>query len=134
MVDWADSSWWRKLRQSADPDRIREVISNLIDNAIKYSKENTTIDVSLKGDKKQITFSVTDMGIGITTEDQKHLFQKFYRVNNSFTRDVGGTGLGLYIARNLIEQFGGKIWVTSQEGKGSTFSFTLPVDNDAAAV
>lgn len=118
---------------NADPDRIREVISNLIDNAIKYSKESTTIDVSLKADKKFITFSVTDMGIGITPEDQKHLFQKFYRVNNSFTRDVGGTGLGLYIARNLIEQFGGKIWVNSQEGKGSTFSFTLPLDTDVVA-
>lgn len=118
---------------NADPDRIREVISNLIDNAIKYSKESTTIDVSLKADKKFITFSVTDMGIGITPEDQKHLFQKFYRVNNSFTRDVGGTGLGLYIARNLIEQFGGKIWVDSQEGKGSTFSFTLPLDTDVVA-
>lgn len=119
---------------NADPDRIREVISNLIDNAIKYSKESTTIDVSLKADKKFITFSVTDMGIGITPEDQKHLFQKFYRVNNSFTRDVGGTGLGLYIARNLIEQFGGKIWVNSQEGKGSTFSFTLPLDADGVGV
>jgi len=114
----------------ADPDRLREVMANLIDNAIKYSKENTTIDVSLKPDKKMIIFSVTDMGIGITTTEQKHLFQKFYRVNNSFTRDVGGTGLGLYIARNLIEQFGGKIWVESQEGKGSTFSFTLPLDAD----
>ncbi len=116
----------------ADPDRVREVISNLIDNAIKYSKENTTIDVTLKADKKIVTFSVTDMGIGITPEDQKHLFQKFYRVNNSFTREAGGTGLGLYIARNLIEQFGGKIWATSQEGKGSTFSFTLPLDNSTA--
>ena len=118
---------------NADPDRIREVISNLIDNAIKYSKESTTIDVSLKTDKKFITFSVTDMGIGITPEDQKHLFQKFYRVNNSFTRDVGGTGLGLNIARNLIEHFGGKISVNSQEGKGSTFSFTLPLDSDVVA-
>jgi PAS domain S-box-containing protein len=114
---------------NADPDRLREVMANLIDNAIKYSKENTTIDISLKPDKKMIVFSVTDMGIGITATEQKHLFQKFYRVNNSFTRDVGGTGLGLYIARNLIEQFGGKIWVESQEGKGSTFSFTLPLDN-----
>ncbi|QQS26526.1 PAS domain-containing protein [bacterium] len=113
---------------NADPDRLREVMANLIDNAIKYSKENTTIDVSLKPDKKIIVFSVTDMGIGITATEQKHLFQKFYRVNNSFTRDVGGTGLGLYIARNLIEQFGGKIWVESQEGKGSTFSFSLPLD------
>jgi PAS domain S-box-containing protein len=116
---------------NADPDRVREVISNLIDNAIKYSNENTTIDVSIKADKKFVTFSVSDMGIGISNEDQKHLFQKFYRVNNSMTREVGGTGLGLYIARNLIEQFGGKIWVESAEGKGSVFYFTLPIDSTA---
>lgn len=116
---------------SADPDRVREVISNLLDNAIKYSNQNTTIDVTLKADKKFATISIADMGIGISAEDQKHLFQKFYRVNNSMTREVGGTGLGLYIARNLIEQFGGKIKVESAESKGSTFSFTLPLDTNA---
>ncbi|MBP9827419.1 PAS domain-containing protein [Candidatus Saccharibacteria bacterium] len=111
---------------NADPDRLREVISNLLDNAIKYSKEGT-IDVGLVADKRFVTFSVTDMGMGISPEEQKHLFQKFYRVNNSFTREVGGTGLGLYIARSLVERFGGRIWVESTEGKGSTFSFTLPL-------
>lgn len=115
---------------SADPDRVREVISNLLDNAIKYSNQNTSIDVTLKADKKFATISIADMGIGISAEDQKHLFQKFYRVNNSMTREVGGTGLGLYIARNLIEQFGGKIKVESAESKGSTFSFTLPLDTN----
>ena len=111
----------------ADPDRIREVIANLLDNAIKYSKEGT-IDVTLKADKHFVTFSVADTGIGISPEDQKHLFQKFYRVNNSFTREIGGTGLGLYIARSLVERFGGKIWVEAAEGRGSTFSFSLPID------
>lgn len=111
---------------NADPDRIREVLGNLVENAVKYSKEGT-IDISLSADKHFATVSITDMGIGISPEDQKHLFQKFYRVNNSFTREVGGTGLGLYIARNLIERFGGRIWVESKEGKGSTFSFTLPL-------
>lgn len=115
---------------NANPDRIREVIANLIDNAIKYSKEGT-IDVTLKADHNFVTFSVADTGIGISPEDQKHLFQKFYRVNNSFTREIGGTGLGLYIARNLVEKFGGKIWIESAEGKGSTFYFTLPLDKAA---
>lgn len=116
---------------TADSDRVREVMSNLIDNAIKYSKNDSMISVALESANGMVIFSVTDTGIGITTEDQKHLFQKFYRVNNSFTREVGGTGLGLYIARNLIEQFGGKIWVKSQEGKGSTFSFSLPLEGGA---
>ncbi len=111
---------------NADPDRVREIIANLIDNAIKYSPAGS-IDVSLLADKDFVTLSVEDKGIGISPEDQKHLFQKFYRVNNSFTREIGGTGLGLYIARNLVEQFGGRIWVEAAEGKGSIFSFTLPL-------
>jgi len=111
---------------NADPDRIREVLANLIDNAIKYTREGT-IDITLKADKRFVTVSVSDQGIGISAAEQKHLFQKFYRVNNSFTRDVGGTGLGLYIARSLVERFGGRIWVESSEGRGSTFSFTLPI-------
>lgn len=111
---------------NADPDRIREVIANLIDNAVKYSAQGT-IDVTLKADKNFATFSVSDQGMGISAEEQKHLFQKFYRVSNSLTREIGGTGLGLYIARSIIERFGGHISVDAQEGKGSTFTFTLPL-------
>jgi len=111
---------------NADPDRMREVLANLIDNAIKYSTAGT-VDVTLKADKQFATISVSDQGIGISAEEQKHLFQKFYRVNNNLTREVGGTGLGLYIARSLVERFGGRIWVESEEGKGSTFSFSLPL-------
>lgn len=113
-------------RVNADPDRVREIITNLIDNAIKYSPQGT-VEVSLRADNDLVTLSVQDRGIGISPEDQKHLFQKFYRVNSSFTREIGGTGLGLYIARNLVEQFGGRIWVEAAEGKGSTFSFSLPL-------
>lgn len=110
----------------ADPDRLREVITNLIDNAIKYSQAGTiTVTVSTEGDS--IVFSVKDQGIGIAPEEQKHLFQKFYRVNNSYTREIGGTGLGLYLARSLIERFGGRIWVESQLGQGSSFKFSLPL-------
>ena len=111
---------------NADPDRVRECMANLIENALKYSTGGT-VDVSLIANKQQVTFMVKDQGIGISAENQKHLFQKFYRVNNNFTREVGGTNLGLFITRSLIEKFGGRIWVESEEGKGSTFCFSLPL-------
>lgn len=111
---------------SADPDRLREVITNLIDNAIKYTREGS-VDIYLSSTRNSVTVSVADTGAGIAAADQKHLFQKFYRVNNSMTREVGGTGLGLYIARSLIEMYGGRIWVESEVGKGSKFNFTLPL-------
>lgn len=111
---------------SADPDRLREVISNLVDNAIKYTKEGS-VDIYLSSTRDSVTVSIADTGAGISAEDQKHLFQKFYRVNNSMTREIGGTGLGLYIARSLIELYGGRIWVESELGKGSRFNFSLPL-------
>ncbi|MDP4038802.1 MAG: ATP-binding protein [bacterium] len=111
---------------SADPDRLREVLTNLIDNAIKFTAKGS-VDIYLTSDKQFITVSIADTGMGISTEDQKHLFQKFYRVDSSMTREIGGTGLGLYIARNLIELYGGRIWVESEADKGSKFSFSLPV-------
>lgn len=111
---------------SADPDRLREVISNLIDNAIKYTQAGS-VDIYLSGNRESVTVSIADTGAGISAEDQKHLFQKFYRVNNSMTREIGGTGLGLYIARSLIEMYGGRIWVESEVGKGSKFNFSLPL-------
>lgn len=110
----------------ADPDRLREVITNLIDNAIKYSQAGT-VTVTVLTEGNNVVFSVQDQGIGIAPEEQKHLFQKFYRVNNSYTREIGGTGLGLYLARSLIERFGGRIWVESQLGHGSNFKFSLPL-------
>jgi PAS domain S-box-containing protein len=113
----------------ADKDRIQEVISNLIDNAIKYTPQGKIV-TRLTTDDNMATVSVTDTGIGISPEDQKHLFEKFYRVNSSMTREIGGTGLGLYISRNLIEHYGGKLHVESTPGKGSTFSFTLPLAKD----
>ncbi len=113
----------------ADKDRIQEVMSNLIDNAIKYTPQGS-ISAQLTADEEFATVSITDSGIGISDEDQKHLFEKFYRVNSSMTREIGGTGLGLYISRNLVEHYGGKLSVTSTIGKGSTFSFTLPLSKD----
>lgn len=104
-----------------DNDHLREVASNLIENAIKYTvKGNVTIDIN--GDTDHATLSVHDTGIGIPKEDQAHLFQKFYRVDNTDTRDVGGTGLGLYLCRRLVEAMGGRLWLESTYGEGSTFS------------
>lgn len=108
-----------------DPNRLREVLQNLIDNAIKYTQEGR-ISVALTGDDKIVQIQVTDTGSGIPEEDIPHLFQKFYRVDNSMTRSVGGTGLGLYISRKIVEMFNGHIWVESQLGKGSTFFINLP--------
>jgi len=115
-----------------DQDQLREVLNNLVDNAIKYTKQgNVTIDVT--GDETNISVSVTDTGIGVPPEDVAHLFQKFYRVDNSDTREIGGTGLGLYISRRLIESNNGHIGVNSDLGKGSTFFVTIPrISHDRA--
>ena len=108
-----------------DPNRLREVLQNLIDNAIKYTLEGT-ITVALTGDNSVIQIQVKDTGAGIPEEDIPHLFQKFYRVDNSMTRAIGGTGLGLFISRKIIEMYNGHIWIESQLGKGSTFFINLP--------
>lgn len=108
-----------------DPNRIREVFQNIVDNAIKYTMEGR-IEVRLTGDIHTIQAQFTDTGGGIPAQDIPHLFQKFYRVDNSTTRTVSGTGLGLYICRKIVEIYNGRIWVESQEGKGSTFFINLP--------
>lgn len=111
---------------NADPERIREVLTNLIDNAVKYTPKGN-VDVTVTSDKNNVKVAIRDTGLGIPLEEQKHMFEKFYRVNNSKTREIGGTGLGLYIARSLIELYGGRIGVESTPGQGSTFYFTLPL-------
>lgn len=110
---------------NVDNDHLREVVANLIDNAIKYTPSgDVTIDVG--GDSDHVVISVADSGIGIPKEDQSHLFQKFYRVDNTDTREIGGTGLGLYLSRRLIETMNGRIWVESEYKQGSTFYIELP--------
>ena len=109
----------------ADPHRVQEVLQNLIDNAIKYTPSGS-IALRLTGDPSVIQLQVSDTGPGIAAEDIPHLFQKFYRVDSSLTRTVGGTGLGLFICRKIIELYNGRIWVESQLGKGSTFFINLP--------
>ena len=108
-----------------DPDRLQEVMTNLIDNAIKYS-DTGKITIALTGNDQVVQFFVKDTGQGIPKDDVPHLFQKFYRVDNSATRTIGGTGLGLFICKRIIELYKGRIWVESEEKKGSTFFINLP--------
>ena len=108
-----------------DPDHFREVVSNLIENAIKYTPSGEVV-VNITGDDKQISISVKDSGIGIPAEDIPHLFQKFYRVDNSDTREIGGTGLGLYLSRRLAEAMSGNLRVESKYKEGSTFYLEIP--------
>jgi len=108
-----------------DNDHIREIVNNLVENAIKYTPKGEII-VDVDGDDEHVVISVQDSGIGIPKEDMQHLFQKFYRVDNKDTREIGGTGLGLYLCRRLAEMMGGRIWVDSDYGQGSTFFVELP--------
>ena len=110
----------------ADQLRFAQVISNLLSNACKYSPAGTTVTISAgrRGDAAQI--EVSDQGIGISQEDQAKLFTKFFRADNSFTREASVTGLGLYITKHLVEAHGGSIWVESKEGQGTTFSCLWP--------
>lgn len=110
---------------AANPERLREVVMNLMENAVKYTSEGG-IKVTLEGGDRDVTVSVADTGLGIAAEDIPHLFQKFYRIDSSATRTIGGTGLGLYLCRRVIEAFNGRIWIESEISKGSTFKFTLP--------
>ena len=113
----------------ADEMRIREILNNLISNSIKFT-EKGWVKVSAEKKDKHVVISVTDTGIGIPEDKIKNLFQKFYQVDSSIGRRFGGTGLGLAITKQLIELQGGKIKVQSTYGKGSTFSFTLPINGN----
>ncbi len=112
-----------------DPRRIEQVLSNLINNAIKYSPQGGTIDMSISEDEEKglALLSIRDQGIGIPTHQQANVFGRFVRADNARTYGIGGTGLGLYLCRELIERHGGRIWFESTEGKGSTFFVALPV-------
>ncbi len=110
---------------TVDPDRLREVITNLFDNAVKYT-DTGKITIGLTGNEQVVQFFVRDTGNGIPPEDIQHLFQKFYRVDNSATRTIGGTGLGLFICKKIVELYQGRIWVESEFGKGSTFFINFP--------
>lgn len=109
----------------ADRDHLHEILNNLFENAIKYTPSGK-VSVNVTGGNDNIEISVTDSGIGIPAEDIPHLFQKFYRVDNSETREINGTGLGLFLSRKLTESIGGSLNVESEYKKGSTFTIKLP--------
>jgi signal transduction histidine kinase/putative methionine-R-sulfoxide reductase with GAF domain len=112
---------------AADPDKVRQVLTNLVDNAIKYSPDGGPVDVQVTRRDHALRFSVRDGGLGIAQAEQRRIFEKFYRVDPNLTRGVGGTGLGLYICRELVRRMNGTIWVESREREGSLFTFELPV-------
>ena len=110
----------------ADADFLGEILANLVENAIKYTPEGGAIWVNVQGDGDRALINVTDTGIGIAAEDLQHIFQKFYRADNSQTRTVGGTGLGLYLVKQRVEAMSGRVWAESAFGEGSTFYVSLP--------
>ena len=110
-----------------DPDRVSQVLRNLTHNAIKFSKNNSKIEVNAVAKNDHILFSVKDYGVGMTSEDQLRVFEPFYQIEGHLDREHGGTGLGLAICRGIVESQKGKIWVESTVDKGSTFYFTVPL-------
>jgi signal transduction histidine kinase len=112
---------------AADPDKLRQILVNLRENAIKYSPDGGRIEIAISHRDSVVRFSVRDEGIGIAEDELEHIFERFHRVDPNMKGGVGGTGLGLYICRELVEGMHGRMWVTSREGAGSTFSFELPV-------
>jgi signal transduction histidine kinase len=112
---------------AADADKLRQVLVNLVENAIKYSPDGGRVEVALTALPGLLRFAVQDEGLGIPPAEQARIFEKFYRLDPHLTRGVGGTGLGLYICREIVRRMGGRIGVESRPGEGSTFSFELPL-------
>ena len=120
---------------AADRERVRQVLVNLVENAIKYSPDGGRVTVGVVPGDGTVRFYVDDEGLGIPASEHERVFEKFYRLDPGMNRGVGGTGLGLYICSKLVERMGGRIWVDSVEGEGSTFSVELQaVDSPAARV
>ena len=111
---------------AADPDKIRQVLTNLIDNAIKYSPEGGRVAVEVAHLDHKVRFRIADEGLGVPPPEHQRIFEKFYRLDPNLTRGVGGTGLGLYICRELVRRMDGRIWVESDGRRGSTFVVELP--------
>ena len=114
-------------RVRADDERVRQVLSNLVSNALKFSPQGSAITISGAADDTLVSIRITDEGMGIPEEAIPKLFEKFFRVETGDARRIGGTGLGLSIVKEIVEAHSGKVSVESELGKGSTFSFTLPV-------
>jgi PAS domain S-box-containing protein len=116
----------------ADPFRVGQVLTNLLSNALKYSPPDAPVEVTVSREAEQAIVSVQDHGEGIPESEQDRVFERFHRVDSGSTRRTGGTGLGLYIAKRLVEAMAGRLWLTSRPGEGSTFSFSLPLAETGA--
>jgi len=109
-----------------DERKIKQILLNLLSNAVKFTREGGSINLSARQSNGAVEISVSDTGIGISREDQSTVFEEFRQVGGDYAHKKEGTGLGLTLAKKFVELHGGKIWVESEVGKGSTFSFTLP--------
>jgi signal transduction histidine kinase/putative methionine-R-sulfoxide reductase with GAF domain len=121
-------------RVAADPDKVRQVLVNLVENAVKYSPDGGRVEVRLTAIGAQVRFAVADEGLGIPYAEHRRVFEKFYRLDPNMTRGIGGTGLGLYICREIIRRMNGRISVESEPGRGSRFTFELPIAGAEADV
>jgi len=119
----ADSALW----VMGDEPQLHEAVGNLISNAIKYPPAGGKIGVTVNGQQRKVQLCVEDSGIGIPKESQPNLFQPYYRVKSEATANITGTGLGLSIVKGVVDSHGGRIWIESEEGKGSKFYIELPL-------
>jgi two-component system phosphate regulon sensor histidine kinase PhoR len=111
---------------TADQVRIGQVVGNILDNAVKFSPHGGQVTIKLQEQNDEYLVSIIDQGIGVSPEYFDHIFERFYRVRNDVSRQYSGIGLGLYVAKAIVEAHGGRIWLSNNQGKGSTFYFTLP--------
>jgi len=110
-----------------DETRFSQVMINLLDNAVKYTPEKGTVNISARPEGNYLQIDISDTGIGIPEQDIPRIFERFYRVDKARSRELGGTGLGLSIVKHIVQAHGGQVWVKSEPGRGSTFSFTIPL-------
>jgi signal transduction histidine kinase len=118
---------------AADAEKLRQVLANLVDNAVKYSPHGGRVTISVERADGRVRFAVSDQGVGIPAHEQDRIFEKFHRLDPNLTAGVGGSGLGLYICREFVEKMNGRIWVASAPGEGSTFVVELPVADASLA-
>jgi signal transduction histidine kinase len=111
---------------AADEQQLRQVLVNLVENAVKYSPDGGPVAISVSHEERGVRWAVSDQGLGIPASERRRVFEKFYRLDPNMTRGIGGTGLGLYICRELVRRLDGRIWVEANDNKGSTFFVELP--------